>query len=121
MPQKKSKPGTPKKSVPAKKPGAAKKSVPTKAAKAPKRPAPRPQAPKKSVVVTVADAAVGNIQQLADKLTAKGMKVDRVMPITGVVAGSVDPAKVPGLREVDGVLGIEDELMVHLPPPGAPQ
>jgi hypothetical protein len=71
----------------------------------------------KSVIVTVSDEALTNIDQLADKLRKKGLKVERVLPITGVIAGAVAAAKVASMRKVQGVLSIEDELYSELPPP----
>lgn len=70
----------------------------------------------KRVVVTVDDAALSDISKVKRSLTAKGMKVQQVMPITGVIAGSCLPAKVASLRTVKGVSSVEAELSVQLPP-----
>jgi hypothetical protein len=75
----------------------------------------------KRIIVTVADDALNNIQQLADKLTAKGMKVERVMPVTGVISGSVAPDKIPALEREAGVLGVEEEFEAQLLPPDSPK
>lgn len=75
---------------------------------------------KKSVIITVSDEALTEIDQLADKLKKKGLKVERVLPITGVIAGAVAPDKVASIRKVQGVLSVEDELYSELPPPDAP-
>jgi hypothetical protein len=71
----------------------------------------------KSVVVTVTDAALANIHAVAEKLAAKGMKVDRVLPITGVISGSVPAGKQAALSSVQGVHSVEEEAQVQLPPP----
>ena len=78
--------------------------------------------PKKlqSIIVTVADEALDKIDELADKLTAKGMKVDRVMPITGVISGSASPDKLSSLKKVAGVSSVEEEVSAELPPPDSP-
>ena len=78
--------------------------------------------PKKlqSIIVTVADEALKNINELADELAAKGMKVDRVMPITGVISGSVPSQKLSSLKKVAGVSSVEKELSAELPPPDSP-
>ena len=73
-----------------------------------------------SIIVTVADEAIKNITELADKLAAKGMKVDRVMPITGVIVGSAPPKKLPSLKKMAGVLSVEKEVSAELPPPDSP-
>lgn len=74
----------------------------------------------KSVIVTVSDNALPNIRQLADELGAKGMKVDRVLPVTGVITGSCTASKVPALGKVDGVLSVEEETTARLPPADSP-
>ena len=75
--------------------------------------------PKKlqSIIVTVADEALNNINELADELAAKGMKVDRVMPLTGVISGSAPSQKLSSLKKVAGVSSVEKELSAELPPP----
>ncbi|MEO6196100.1 MAG: hypothetical protein ABIS20_24025 [Thermoanaerobaculia bacterium] len=71
----------------------------------------------KSLIVTVNDDALKNIHQLAADLGAKGLKVDRVLPVTGVIAGSYAGSKISELKKVDGVLSVEEELVAELPPP----
>jgi hypothetical protein len=77
------------------------------------------QANSKSVVVTVTDAALKDIQSIAKKLTAKGLKVDQVLPITGVISGSCPVGKEAGLRNVKGVHSVEEDVSVQLAPPGS--
>ena len=71
----------------------------------------------KPIIVTVTDDALNKIDDLAAQLTAKGMKVDRVMPLTGVIAGSAASTKMSGLRKVKGVMSVEEEVTAELPPP----
>src|SRR5262245_23388374 len=73
----------------------------------------------KPVVVTVTDEAVKNIEAVADKLAAEGMKVEQVLPVTGVITGSCPAGKKGALRSVKGVHSVEDDVQVQLPPPGA--
>jgi hypothetical protein len=68
----------------------------------------------------VTDAAVNDIHQAAGRLANKGMKVDRVMPITGVIAGSVAATGMRGLEKLDGVQSVEEEAGVRLAPPDSP-
>jgi hypothetical protein len=72
---------------------------------------------RKPVIVTVADDALKNIHELADKLAAKGMKVDRVLPITGIISGSCASTKMGELENVDGVMSVEEEASAEAPPP----
>lgn len=74
---------------------------------------------RKSIIVTVADDALKNIDELAAKLTAKGMKVDRVLPVTGVISGSCASAKMGELENVHGVTSVEEEAAAEIPPPGS--
>jgi hypothetical protein len=72
----------------------------------------------KALIVTVADEALGNIDRIADQLRDQGMKVHRVMPMTGTIAGSVDASKVAGLKNLKGVSRVdEEEVAAELPPP----
>ena len=67
----------------------------------------------KSVIVTVGDSALGDIHSLADRLSGHGMKVTRVLPATGVIAGSVAAAKMATIRGMSGVDSVEEELSAH--------
>ena len=67
----------------------------------------------KSVIVTVADNALGDIQSLANLLKEHGMTVNRVMPVTGVISGSVEVSKLGTLRGVPGVSSVEAELNAY--------
>ena len=73
---------------------------------------------KKPIIVTVADDALKNIHELATKLAAKGMQVDRVLPITGIISGSCASTKFGELENVEGVMSVEEEASAELPPPG---
>jgi hypothetical protein len=70
----------------------------------------------KPIVVTVTDEALENIQAVADKLASEGMKVENVLPVTGVISGSCPASKKAKLRKVEGVQSVEDEVQVQLPP-----
>ncbi len=74
----------------------------------------------KPVMVTVTDEKLKDIQRVADTLTAKGMKIDRVMPVVGTISGSVPAAKMSALRAVTGVMSVEEELAAELPSPDSP-
>jgi hypothetical protein len=74
---------------------------------------------RKPIIVTVADDALKNINELAAQLTAKGMKVDRVLPITGIISGSCASTKMGELENVDGVTSVEEEASAEIPPPGS--
>ena len=67
----------------------------------------------RSVIVTVSDHAMGEIQSLANRLKDHGMTVKRVMPVTGVISGSVALSKLGTLRGVPGVSSVEEELEAY--------
>ena len=61
------------------------------------------------IVVTVDDQNLPIIQSVVTGLEAAGMKVDRVLPVTGIITGAVSQSKLEGLRKVPGVANIEVE------------
>lgn len=67
----------------------------------------------KHVIVTVSDDAISEIQSLASRLRDQGMTVKRVLPITGVISGSVTASKLGTLRRVSGVTSVEEELNAY--------
>jgi cobalamin biosynthesis Co2+ chelatase CbiK len=71
----------------------------------------------KPIVVVVADDMLPNIKQVADRLAAEGMKVERVMPMTGVISGSYESTDMSSLEKVNGVMSVEEEATAHLLPP----
>jgi hypothetical protein len=72
------------------------------------------------IIVTVADEKLKSIHDVADHLAAEGMKVDQVMPVTGIITGSSSPTKLSALKKVDGVLSVEEEAVAYLPTPDSP-
>lgn len=74
----------------------------------------------KPIIVTVTDDALNKIDDVAAQLTAKGMKVDKVMSAVGVISGSVASTKMSDLKKVKGVMSVEEEVTVELPPPDSP-
>ncbi|GAA1225949.1 hypothetical protein [Pseudonocardia alaniniphila] len=70
-----------------------------------------------SVTVTVDDAHVGAIDQLADRLRAAGMDVEQVLRPVGVITGSA-PADWEALADLDGVAAVEPQRTFRLPPDG---
>lgn len=71
----------------------------------------------KSIIVTVSDDALAKIERVASELGARGMEVERVLPVTGVITGSCTASKIPALGEIDGVTSVEEEASAELPPP----
>jgi hypothetical protein len=61
------------------------------------------------IIVTVTDEALDRIEAVAEELAAKGMKIDRVLSVMGVISGSCPPGKKDELQAVPGVHSVEDE------------
>jgi len=59
------------------------------------------------IVVTVDDQNLPIIQSVVTGLESAGMKVDQVLPVTGIITGAVSQSKLEGLRKVPGVANIE--------------
>ena len=59
------------------------------------------------IVVTVDDQNLPIIQSVVTGLESAGMKVDQVLPVTGIITGTVSQSKLEGLRKVPGVANIE--------------
>jgi hypothetical protein len=59
------------------------------------------------IIVTVDDQNLPVIQSVVTALRSAGMKVDQVLPVTGIITGAVSPSKLEGLRSLPGVAGVE--------------
>jgi len=59
------------------------------------------------IVVTVDDQNLPIIQFVVTGLESAGMKVDRVLPVTGIITGAVSQSKLERLRKVPGVAHVE--------------
>lgn len=59
------------------------------------------------IVVTVDDQNLPIIQSVVTGLESAGMKVDQVLPVTGIITGAVSQSKLEGLRKVPGVAHVE--------------
>jgi len=71
------------------------------------------------VVVSVEDVSEERRAALLGGLRAAGLDVDEFMDELGVVSGSIDKNSVAALRGVTGVLGVELDRTVRIPPPSS--
>ena len=73
------------------------------------------------VNVLVDDEHLSRIDEVASALTREGLSVDKTLRSVGVITGSVaDSDKTDALRAVAGVVGVEVNRDIQLPPPDAP-
>ena len=61
------------------------------------------------IVVTVDDQNLPVIESVVTGLKSAGMKVDEVLPVTGIISGEVARSKLEKLKSVTGVAGVEVE------------
>lgn len=72
------------------------------------------------VTILVAGDRLGDVGDIAAALQGAGLRLDRVLPGTGVITGAADAAALPALAAVDGVAAVEAARDVSIPPPDAP-
>ena len=65
-----------------------------------------------NIIVTVS----GDTEQIAEELRAAGMSVEQVLVEVGIVTGSVDAARRASLAAIPGVLAVETERNLRIPP-----
>lgn len=72
------------------------------------------------VLVSVADEALADMSAVVDALRLAGLSVTEVLSSVGVVTGTVDSDRMSSLSAVPGVLAVEPERTIRLPPPDSP-
>jgi hypothetical protein len=73
------------------------------------------------VNITVDDRHLDALDEVAERLRGKGMRVGRMLPTVGSITGTIDdPALIGDLLAVEGVLTAEPARTVGIPPPDAP-
>lgn len=61
------------------------------------------------IIVTVDDQNLSVIQSVVTALESAGMKVNGVLPVTGIITGEVSTEKLEGLKSVTGVANVESD------------
>ena len=69
------------------------------------------------VNVSVADDHLHGFPDVVERMKKAGLKVHQQMEAVGVVSGSIDPAKLSDLEQVEGVAAVEPSRRFQLPPP----
>ncbi len=75
---------------------------------------------KASLLVSVDDQHMDDLEAVVGRLRAAGMEVERTMAEVGTVTGSIDPSRLDALRRVEGVAEVEQAREYRLPPPESP-
>jgi len=73
--------------------------------------------PRSGVLISVADEDLERIEEIEQHLKTAGLDVDQVLKQTGVIMGTVEPAKVSALKKVRGVSGVETSHSYQIAPP----
>ncbi|MCX5042969.1 hypothetical protein OG921_07285 [Aldersonia sp. NBC_00410] len=72
------------------------------------------------VTITIDDAALGDVDDIAEHARAAGMTVTSVLRGLGVITGSVDRTAIPALATIPGVRGVEPDAGIDVPAPDSP-
>lgn len=73
-----------------------------------------------AVIVTVDDAHLGRVGEVAASLRELGLLVEQVLDEVGVITGQLPSGRPLSVLRVDGVASVEEARRVQLPPPDAP-
>ena len=74
---------------------------------------------KVKITVSIDEAHINQIQEVAAQLEAMGMEIKQTMPTIGLVIGSVQSEKIPSLYKVEGIQNVEPERTYQLAPPNS--
>jgi len=69
------------------------------------------------ITVTVADAHLASIDDVAVRLREAGMEVETVLAAIGIITGSVADDRLAALEAVPGVAAVEEQTDFQIPPP----
>jgi len=71
------------------------------------------------ITISVDEAHIARIDEVAAWLRAAGMEVERSLGSIGAISGHVAHDRLLGLSQVPGVAAVERERSFQLPPPDA--
>ena len=66
--------------------------------------------------IVVDDAHLGQTEAIARSIGARGLRIDRVVPEAGAIFATGETSDIDAVRRMEGVLGVEPERAVALPP-----
>jgi hypothetical protein len=73
-----------------------------------------------SVIVSVADDRIADMSTVVAALRRAGLRVTEVLDAAGVVTGTVAGNAIAALSRVPGVVDVETQRDIRLPPPDSP-
>ncbi|WP_019499645.1 hypothetical protein [Pseudanabaena sp. PCC 6802] len=74
---------------------------------------------KVKVSISIDDAHIDRISEIAKSLQAMGVDVEQTLPSIGIISGSVSSEQVHRLNQIEGIQHVETERDYQLPPPDA--
>ena len=74
---------------------------------------------KKTVIVTLDDEHLSEFDKVNDKCQAAGLDVHESLEFLGQITGEIDPQQEDALRQIPGILSVEESKEVKLPPPNS--
>ncbi|WP_372698115.1 hypothetical protein [Arthrobacter sp. JSM 101049] len=69
------------------------------------------------ITVTVSEAYAGRAGEVAERLRAAGMTVERVLEALAIVTGTADGDQRASLQALDGVASVDVQQVYQLPDP----
>ena len=71
----------------------------------------------KKLLVSVADDALADFAAVVRDCERAGLAVEETMDTIGVITGTIDAARLDGLKQVRGVRDVEDASTTTIAPP----
>jgi hypothetical protein len=72
---------------------------------------------KTNVLVSIDDQHLAEMPSVVERLRNAGLEVQRSLSSLGTVTGSIEHTRIPQVREVEGVAGVEAAREVGIAPP----
>lgn len=72
------------------------------------------------VTITIDDAALGDVNNIAERARAVGLTVSSVLDGLGIITGSIERDAIPVLAQIPGVSAVEPETGIGIAPPDSP-
>lgn len=70
-----------------------------------------------NLLITVDNNYTNRISEVVKRLEDIGMMIERTMEEVGIIAGSIDAAKIETISEIEGVKSVEESMPSQIPPP----
>ena len=68
------------------------------------------------IAIVIDDHHLARTEAIARSIGARGLRIDRVVPEAGAIYATGEASDIDDLRAMEGVLGVEPERGVALPP-----